>query len=93
MVAVTNTTPRGNRSAAEAIMMSAMVGMAFIPRLYQVSYTDSLHQYQAWMHPTPVLNPARHTITHVTTQHPGSVVDKSPTQHAIVVIILGSAPD
>ena len=33
MVAVTNTTPKGNSSAAEAIMMSAKVGVVFIPRL------------------------------------------------------------
>ena len=33
MVAVKNITPKGNSNAAEAIMMSAKVGVVFIPRL------------------------------------------------------------
>jgi hypothetical protein len=45
------------------------------------------------MHPTPVLMHARHTSTHVTMQHPGSVVDMSPTQHVMFEIILGSVLD
>ena len=92
-VAATNTTPKGNSNAAEAIMMSAKVGMVFIPILYQVSYDDSLQQHHAWMHPTPVPKHARHTSTHVIAQHPGSVACKSPTQHVTQEIILGSVPD
>ena len=79
----------GNRSAAVAIRTSAMVGMVFIPILYGVSYSCSLHQHHAWMHPIPAPNPTMHTITHVIMQHPGSVACKSPTQHAIMEIILG----
>jgi hypothetical protein len=93
MVAVTNTTPKGNSNAAEVIMMSAMVGVVFIPILYQVSYSCSVQQHHAWMHPTPVLKHARLTSTHVTMQHPGSVVCMSPTQHVMLEIILGSVPD
>jgi hypothetical protein len=79
----------GNRSAVVAIRTSAMVGVVFIPRLYRVSYSCSLHQHHAWMHPIPAPNPTMHTITHVIMQHPGSVACKSPTQHAIMEIILG----
>ena len=88
--AATVTITMGNKSATVVIRMSATVGVVFIPILYEVSYSCSLHQHHAWMHPTPIPNPAKHIIIHVIMQHPGSVVCRSPTQHVTQEIILGS---